>query len=73
MRTCRWDQLENSRLALWLVAFPSVAMTAAVYHWLPGWVPAMRIVSCAGSAVAIVWLWTPACKRWLTRHGGRTS
>lgn len=72
MFTMRRLPRDMKHMALWLVALVSVAMTAAVYRWLPNWVPTMRAVSWAGSAIALVWLWTPAWKRWLARHRTRT-
>lgn len=73
MFTVRWMPHDANRMALWLVALMSVATTAAIYQWRPGWVPMMHLASCAGSVVALAWLWTPACKRWLARHWNRMS
>ena len=72
MHTFRWTPHDKSRLALWLSALTSVAVTAAIYAWLPRWVPPMRAVSLVGAVIAIVWLWTPACKRWIALRWNRT-
>lgn len=58
----------RKRLTLWLVALIAVAATAAIYHWLPRWVPAMRAVTDVGAVVIIVWLLAPKCKRSLQRR-----
>lgn len=72
MRTFRSTTQDERRLAWWLWALASVAVTASIFAWLPRWVPTVRAVSLAGAVVAIVWLWIPACKRWFARHWNRT-
>lgn len=71
MRVFRWSTRDNSSLAWWIIALATVAATAAIFTWLPRWVAPMRGFSLAGGGAAVVWLWAPACQRWLTRHWGR--
>ncbi len=71
MFTSRWIPHDANRMALWLVAIMSLAVTAAIYQWQPGWVPMMRWVSCAGSVAALVFLWLPVLKRWIARNWNR--
>lgn len=59
----RWIPRDVRRVALWLVALLSVVLSGAAYRWLPSWMPMMRIVSWIGAAVALAWLWMPACRR----------
>jgi membrane protein implicated in regulation of membrane protease activity len=47
---------DRNRLMLWLIALGSAAATGAVYRWLPGWVPMMRIVTEAAGAIILAWL-----------------
>lgn len=71
MFTSRWIPHDANRMALWLIALLSVATTAAIYRWRPGWVPMMRSASCAGAVVALILLWMPLWTRWMARNGGR--
>lgn len=62
---------DANRMTLWPVALMSVAMTAAIYQWRPGWAPMMRSVSYASSVVALIWLWMPVWQRWVACHWSR--
>lgn len=66
------DRNGRIRLAWWLIAFVSIAATTVAYRLAPDWTARMRTVSFAAAVIAIIWLWTPACRRWLARHRNRT-
>lgn len=70
MRTL--DRNGRARLAWWSIAVAAFAVTTAAYRWAPDWARRMHTGSLAVAPIAIIWLWAPACRRWLTRHRNRT-
>lgn len=70
MRTL--DRNGKARLAWGSMALVAFAVTTAVYRWAPEWAERMHSVSLAAAFIAIIWLWTPAGRRWLIRHRNRT-
>lgn len=47
-----------------LVFAASLAMSAAIWHWLPGWAPTYRAAIVALAALAIVALWGGELRQW---------
>lgn len=71
MRTV--DRNGRVRLAGWSIALTAFAVTMVAYRWAPEWAGRMHTVSLGVAPIAIIWLWAPACGRWLTRHRNRTA
>lgn len=56
MGALRRMQREPYRLVPWAAGLALAAVTEAIWHWFPGWVPVMRIVwDTAGGIIVVVW------------------
>lgn len=66
------DRNGRVRLAGWSIALASFAVTTMAYRWALDWATRMHTVFLAAAPLAIIWLWAPACRRWLIRHRSQT-